>query len=108
MTALPFCFVSSRQKTHPWRPWRDRDAIAGIDDPAGRGSGPFNAFSQRKSDLDGKLTVMPPWRLHDLRRSVRSTNPCVSWRSDRESSTMAGWYNSDSIRIRLYRYGAQC
>jgi integrase len=39
---------------------------------AGRGSGPLNAFSQRKEELDAKLPNMPPWVLHDLRRTARS------------------------------------
>src|SRR4029077_17647994 len=30
-----------------------------------RGPGPFNSFSQRKSELDEKLNI-PPWVLHDL------------------------------------------
>ena len=40
---------------------------------AGVGNGPFNSFSQRKQELDEKLPKqMPPWVLHDLRRSARS------------------------------------
>ena len=39
---------------------------------AGRGSGPLNAYSQRKEELDAKLRNMPPWVLHDLRRTARS------------------------------------
>ena len=39
---------------------------------AGRGSGPFNSFSQRKEELNEKLPDMPPWVLHDLRRTARS------------------------------------
>ena len=39
---------------------------------AGRGNGPLNAFSQRKEELDAKLPDMPPWVLHDLRRTARS------------------------------------
>ena len=38
---------------------------------AGRGSGPFNSFSQRKEELDQKLPI-PPWVIHDLRRTARS------------------------------------
>jgi integrase len=38
----------------------------------GRGKGPFNSFSQRKEDLDTKLPDLPPWTLHDLRRTARS------------------------------------
>ncbi len=39
----------------------------------GRGSGPFNSFSQRKDELGKKLPKkMPPWVLHDLRRTARS------------------------------------
>ena len=38
----------------------------------GRGSGPFNSFAQRKDELDAKLPDMPPWVLHDLRRTARS------------------------------------
>jgi integrase len=37
------------------------------------GSGAFNSFSQRKEELDKKLPEkMPPWVLHDLRRTARS------------------------------------
>jgi integrase len=39
---------------------------------AGVGKGPFNSFSQRKAELDEKLTDMPRWVLHDLRRTARS------------------------------------
>jgi integrase len=39
---------------------------------AGHGRGPFNSFSQRKQELDNKLPAMPPWVLHDLRRTARS------------------------------------
>jgi integrase len=48
---------------------------------AGRGSGPFNSFSQRKKELDKKLRKeqldkklpdMPSWIIHDLRRTARS------------------------------------
>jgi integrase len=39
---------------------------------AGKGSGPFNSFSQRKEELDAKLKKMEPWVLHDLRRTARS------------------------------------
>jgi integrase len=39
---------------------------------AGKGSGPFNSFSQRKAELDDKLPKMPKWRPHDLRRTARS------------------------------------
>lgn len=39
---------------------------------AGRGGGPINAFSQRKAELDAKLPAMPPFVLHDLRRTARS------------------------------------
>jgi integrase len=39
---------------------------------ASHGGGPFNAFSQRKSELDALLGTMEPWRLHDLRRTARS------------------------------------
>ena len=38
----------------------------------GRGAGPFNSFAQRKDELDAKLPKMPPWVLHDLRRTARS------------------------------------
>jgi integrase len=37
----------------------------------GRGSGPFNSFSQRKEELDQKLKI-PPWVLHDLRRTAKT------------------------------------
>jgi integrase len=39
---------------------------------AGKGSGPFNSFSQRKEELDAKLPRMADWRIHDLRRTARS------------------------------------
>jgi integrase len=40
---------------------------------AGKGSGPFNSFSQRKEELDSGLPkTMPHWTLHDLRRTARS------------------------------------
>jgi integrase len=39
---------------------------------AGRGGGPFNSFAQRKDELDAKLPGMPPWVIHDLRRTARS------------------------------------
>jgi integrase len=39
---------------------------------AGKGSGPFNSFSQRKEELDAKLPKMPHWTTHDLRRTARS------------------------------------
>lgn len=38
----------------------------------GGGKGVFNSFSQRKEELDSKLPNMPPWVIHDLRRSARS------------------------------------
>src|SRR5262249_44928231 len=37
----------------------------------GGGKGVFNSFSQRKDELDGKIS-MPPWVIHDLRRTARS------------------------------------
>jgi integrase len=42
--------------------------------PTVRPAGPpaFNSFSQRKQELDEKLPKMPPWVLHDLRRTARS------------------------------------
>jgi integrase len=41
--------------------------------PASMGKGPINSFSQRKQELDQKLSKgMPPWVLHDLRRTARS------------------------------------
>src|SRR6266436_5501330 len=39
---------------------------------AGRGKGPFNSWSQRKDELDAKLGDMPPWVVHDVRRTARS------------------------------------
>jgi integrase len=39
---------------------------------AGRGKTAFNSFAQRKDELDEKLPKMPPWVLHDLRRTARS------------------------------------
>jgi integrase len=39
---------------------------------AGRGGGHLNSFSQRKAELDGALPAMPPWTIHDLRRTARS------------------------------------
>jgi integrase len=38
----------------------------------GNGRGMFNSFSQRKDELDKKLPKMPPWVIHDLRRTARS------------------------------------
>jgi integrase len=38
---------------------------------AGRGHGQFNSFSQRTEELNAKLPDMPPWVLHDLRRTCR-------------------------------------
>jgi integrase len=37
----------------------------------GRGSGPFDAFSYRKQDLDAKLKIAP-WVIHDLRRTAKT------------------------------------
>ena len=39
---------------------------------AGRGEGRFAGFSQGKTRFDAKLPAMPPWVLHDLRRTARS------------------------------------
>jgi integrase len=39
---------------------------------AGRGGGPFAGFSQAKARFDAKLPAMPPWVIHDLRRTARS------------------------------------
>jgi integrase len=40
---------------------------------AANGDGPFSSFSQRKRELNQKLPAdMPPWTLHDLRRTARS------------------------------------
>jgi integrase len=40
---------------------------------AGRGPGPLNSFGRSKASFDRKLPKdMPPWVLHDLRRSARS------------------------------------
>jgi integrase len=39
---------------------------------AGKGRGPFSGFSKSQRELDAKLEEMPPWSLHDLRRSARS------------------------------------
>lgn len=39
---------------------------------AGRGSGPFSGYSKAKASFDAKLPAMPPWVLHDLRRTARS------------------------------------
>ena len=36
-----------------------------------KGDGPFNSFSQRKRELDEKIS-MPHWTVHDLRRTARS------------------------------------
>jgi integrase len=38
----------------------------------GRGKIAFNSFSQRKAELDEKLSDMDPWVIHDLRRTARS------------------------------------
>jgi integrase len=47
------------------------------------GNGPINAFNQRKGELDEKLPKgMPPWVLHDLRRTARSLMPSVGVSSD--------------------------
>lgn len=37
-----------------------------------RGTKAFNAWSQRKEEFDEKLPDMPPWVIHDLRRTTRS------------------------------------
>jgi hypothetical protein len=39
---------------------------------AGRGGGHINDMAAAKAALDAKLPPMPPWVLHDLRRSARS------------------------------------
>ena len=39
---------------------------------SGRGKTAFNSFSQRKAELDEKLSDMEPWVIHDLRRTARS------------------------------------
>jgi integrase len=40
---------------------------------ARRSDGHFNSWSQGKRELDGKLPAgMPPWDIHDLRRTARS------------------------------------
>jgi integrase len=39
---------------------------------AGRGDGRFAGFSQAKTRFDAKLPNVPPWVLHDLRRTARS------------------------------------
>ena len=39
---------------------------------AGRGSGPYNGFSQDKKNLDKKLADMPHWINHDLRRTAKT------------------------------------
>ena len=39
---------------------------------AGRGDSHFNGFSKAKRAFDDKLPDMPPWVLHDLRRTARS------------------------------------
>jgi integrase len=39
---------------------------------AGRGKAAFNAFSQRKKELDEALPGLEPWVIHDLRRTARS------------------------------------
>jgi len=39
---------------------------------AGRGKAAFNAFSQRKKELDEALPDLEPWVIHDLRRTARS------------------------------------
>jgi integrase len=38
----------------------------------GRGTTALNSFSQRKAELDEKLSDMEPWVIHDLRRTARS------------------------------------
>ncbi len=41
--------------------------------PAAVGNGSINSFSQRKHELEAKLsTNVPTWTLHDLRRTARS------------------------------------
>src|SRR6185295_9884742 len=39
---------------------------------AGRGGGPFKGFSACKLAFDAKLASLPPWVIHDLRRTARS------------------------------------
>ena len=43
--------------------------------PRGRrtpGPAPLRSFAENKAQLDAKLPDMPPWVLHDLRRTARS------------------------------------
>ena len=49
---------------------------------AARGKGPFNSWSQRKEELNEKLPEMPPWVVHDLRRTARSLMSRVNVRPD--------------------------
>src|SRR5206468_742550 len=36
----------------------------------GRSQGPFACWSQSKRELDARLPDMPPWCLHDIRRTA--------------------------------------
>jgi integrase len=50
---------------------------------AARGNGHLNNFGKAKRELDAKLPVdMPPWTLHDLRRTARSLLARVGVRPD--------------------------
>jgi integrase len=49
---------------------------------AGRGGGHINDMAAAKAALDAKLPPMPPWVLHDLRRSARSLMSRVDVRPD--------------------------
>jgi integrase len=40
--------------------------------PARIGNGPFNSFGPAKGKFDAKIGSMPPWTVHDLRRTARS------------------------------------
>ena len=55
---------------------------------AGRGKGPFNSFSQRKEELEAKLPDLPPWTLHDLRRTARSLMSRAGVRPDIAERTL--------------------
>jgi integrase len=55
----PFVFAGRHR-------WRLRSTMRPAGPPA------FNSFAQRKAELNQMLPKMPPWVLHDLRRSAKS------------------------------------
>jgi integrase len=72
---------------------------------AGRGQSAFNGFSKSKAAFDAKLPPMPPWILHDLRRTARSLMARTGVRPDVAEQVLghkipgvAGVYNRHQYR----------